>query len=77
MVCREIETPACATSTKFTHMLRSQIPILISGHRRRVHWTLRYKYIPAPPHCRGTNYLNISIYICLYLTCLRQTNCLG
>lgn len=28
-------------------------------------------------HCRGTNYLNISIYICLYLICLRQTNCLG
>lgn len=32
---------------------------------------------PAPLHCRGTNYLNISIYICLYLICLRQTNCLG
>lgn len=32
---------------------------------------------PASLHCRGTNYLNISIYICLYLICLRQTNCLG
>lgn len=32
---------------------------------------------PASLHCRGTNYLYISIYICLYLICLGQTNCLG
>lgn len=32
---------------------------------------------PASSHCRGTNYLYISIYICLYLICLGQTNCLG
>lgn len=30
---------------------------------------------PASLHCRGTNYLNISICTCLYLICLRQTNC--
>lgn len=45
MVCREIETAAYTTSSKFTLMLRSQIPILISGHRHRVHRTPRYKYI--------------------------------
>lgn len=50
MVCREIETPADTTSSKFTHMLRSQIPILISGHCD--HRTPRYKYIyPASLHC--------------------------
>lgn len=45
MVCREIETAAYTTSSKFTLMLWSQIPILISGHRHRVHRTPRYKYI--------------------------------
>ena len=39
--------------------------------------TLDINIYPAPLHCRRMNYPNISIYICLYLICLRQTNCLG
>lgn len=66
MVCREIETPAYTTSSKFTHMLWSQIPILISGHRRCVHRTPRYKYICcfiALPRDELPQYINIHMLI--------------
>lgn len=77
MLYREIETPACTTSSKFTRILWSQIPILISGHRHSIHRTPDINIYPASLHCRGMNYLSILIYICLYLICPRQTSCLG
>lgn len=70
MVCREIETPACTTLSIFTHMSRSQIPILISGHRHRVHWTPGYIYIYiyiyrfiALPRDELPQYINIHMLI--------------
>lgn len=76
MVCREIETPAYTATSQFSHRLR--YPFSSADRRHCIHWTPAYKYIyQASLHCRGSYYLNISIYICLYLIRLRQTNRLG
>ena len=77
MVCREIETSAYSTSSKFTHMLWSQIPFSSADTGTVSTGHLDINIHPASLHCQGMNYLNISIYICLYLLCLRQTNCVG